>query len=602
MGVGEKTMGSHIGHVFDRWLALGKNSLGLAIAYIGWPIATNGDICGPRSTLLADGTSLVTLLPLLILLLALHRGRFHFSEKVHGRIAVAAVLFEAASLFSMGTLGSLGLCTEEVRFWLCIPLAVATVVVVSCWLQRARGASMQTAIVFVFAALLVNAILQFGLRLIPGAAEALVAGAVTLLQLLDIRKNKPLPLGPDSASTADDYFAFLRSGRANKRFLVACAIGLMAISLVAGFLCGFPNDEPKTLGTAAEVLLLALTAALCLVVIGAAIRDDRRMMMIGVWIVMELLAAIALVLYNAFSGNLEPGTVAARLLDVAMTGMVWHLMIALMDYGWRQPFYYVNVTWLMWLGSHDLGRLLLAVLPIGGNNHFTGALISLFLLVSTQIILVKLIDVARFAEHESISSSAMRGRVGAIASASSSRAGAFASASTLRSGAFSACSQGHDIPLRPAAPNGGSIDLPEMSAMDVLPLGVAPGGASEAAAMAGLLNEEDAGAERFEKATAFERLLGLDVQEEKGDFHLRAMRERAANMGELFLLSEREVDVLALYALGYTQKRVAEELYVSPTTVHTHITRIYAKTNLHSRQEILDFMRQHAEQPDGADA
>ena len=45
--------------------------------------------------------------------------------------------------------------------------------------------------------------------------------------------------------------------------------------------------------------------------------------------------------------------------------------------------------------------------------------------------------------------------------------------------------------------------------------------------------------------------------------------------------------------LDEAQKRVAEELYISPSTAHAHIKRIYAKTGLHSRQEILDFMDQY---------
>ena len=61
-------------------------------------------------------------------------------------------------------------------------------------------------------------------------------------------------------------------------------------------------------------------------------------------------------------------------------------------------------------------------------------------------------------------------------------------------------------------------------------------------------------------------------------------------MGEQFLLSDREVDVLALYAMGYTQKKVAEELFITPATAHTHIKRIYAKCGMHSRQEILEYL------------
>ena len=69
-----------------------------------------------------------------------------------------------------------------------------------------------------------------------------------------------------------------------------------------------------------------------------------------------------------------------------------------------------------------------------------------------------------------------------------------------------------------------------------------------------------------------------------------SVRGRVRAMGEQFLLSDREVDVLALYAMGYTQKKVAEELFITPATAHTHIKRIYAKCGMHSRQEILEYL------------
>lgn len=48
---------------------------------------------------------------------------------------------------------------------------------------------------------------------------------------------------------------------------------------------------------------------------------------------------------------------------------------------------------------------------------------------------------------------------------------------------------------------------------------------------------------------------------------------------------------LALYALGHTQKRVAEELFISQGTANAHIKRIYAKTNLHFCQKIIDCLQ-----------
>lgn len=64
-------------------------------------------------------------------------------------------------------------------------------------------------------------------------------------------------------------------------------------------------------------------------------------------------------------------------------------------------------------------------------------------------------------------------------------------------------------------------------------------------------------------------------------------------MGQRFGLTGREIEVLTLYALGHTQARVSEELKLSTNTVHTHIKRIYDKTDLHSRQEILDYINQY---------
>jgi DNA-binding CsgD family transcriptional regulator len=75
------------------------------------------------------------------------------------------------------------------------------------------------------------------------------------------------------------------------------------------------------------------------------------------------------------------------------------------------------------------------------------------------------------------------------------------------------------------------------------------------------------------------------------------IRRGAQEIGERFLLTDREVEVLTLYAQGFTQKRVAEELFISPDTAHAHIKHIYRKTNLHSRLEILDYIEAYTSSP-----
>jgi LuxR family maltose regulon positive regulatory protein len=52
-------------------------------------------------------------------------------------------------------------------------------------------------------------------------------------------------------------------------------------------------------------------------------------------------------------------------------------------------------------------------------------------------------------------------------------------------------------------------------------------------------------------------------------------------------LSERELEVLGLIAGGLSNKKIMEELFLSLSTVKTHIRNIYSKLNVHSRTEVI---------------
>lgn len=92
-------------------------------------------------------------------------------------------------------------------------------------------------------------------------------------------------------------------------------------------------------------------------------------------------------------------------------------------------------------------------------------------------------------------------------------------------------------------------------------------------------------------------LLGLDDVDDMPDdpesIRRALMQNNTKQLQERFMLSDRETEVVTLYALGLTQRKIAEELCISPGTTHTHIKRIYAKTDLHSRQEILDYLEHY---------
>jgi LuxR family maltose regulon positive regulatory protein len=52
-------------------------------------------------------------------------------------------------------------------------------------------------------------------------------------------------------------------------------------------------------------------------------------------------------------------------------------------------------------------------------------------------------------------------------------------------------------------------------------------------------------------------------------------------------LSERELEVLRLIAAGLSNKKITEELFISMSTVKTHLRNVYSKLNVHSRTEAI---------------
>jgi two-component system, NarL family, response regulator DevR len=59
------------------------------------------------------------------------------------------------------------------------------------------------------------------------------------------------------------------------------------------------------------------------------------------------------------------------------------------------------------------------------------------------------------------------------------------------------------------------------------------------------------------------------------------------------VLTEREREVLALVARGYTNKQIAEALYVTEKTARNHVSHILEKLELSRRSEAAAFAVEH---------
>jgi DNA-binding NarL/FixJ family response regulator len=64
---------------------------------------------------------------------------------------------------------------------------------------------------------------------------------------------------------------------------------------------------------------------------------------------------------------------------------------------------------------------------------------------------------------------------------------------------------------------------------------------------------------------------------------LAMVRSKEAPPANQMNLTPRELDILQWLVEGYSYKRIAEKLFISPLTVQSHIKRVYEKLQVHSK-------------------
>jgi DNA-binding CsgD family transcriptional regulator len=104
------------------------------------------------------------------------------------------------------------------------------------------------------------------------------------------------------------------------------------------------------------------------------------------------------------------------------------------------------------------------------------------------------------------------------------------------------------------------------------------GSARDATSASGFVDDDDA--EREWRAG----------QSEPAKQRTLSTEAKVACFGRAFKLSSRETEILTMFASGRSARYISGALVISELTVKTHLRHIYAKADIHNRQDLLDLI------------
>ncbi|MDE8702538.1 helix-turn-helix transcriptional regulator [Adlercreutzia equolifaciens] len=603
--------------------------VGIVCARTALIVACYGSYSATDEGLFTDGAMLITCAAFLVLLLVFSRTRALLPDRVVQILFAASVAVAAGCSVALATLDATSHAPASLTFGLSVLSTTALSLCMFYWLRSLRHTDEVTAALFVFAAFAVSVLLVYALSFTPALVQNILGAILIVMQLalMGPSSTHEDQLASRPHRRARTFFTFARSSMQDARFLTACTVGMGCLGFVDGFLRGYPDGLPIPFTPGTRFAYAVGAVIVCVLLMVLTVRRRERVMTVGIFIAMELLASFALVLFGAFPFHWEIGAVAVNILNIVICAYCFYVIIAFVNFGDRDPYFYALAGWVVCFGTRSVARmLLLGVYPLTGNDIFINSLLGALILISTQVVLVQFL----LAEHrewstetdrreaemdrrEALADEQLRQAQADIASSEEALAQAeealqnatrnaaeheaaevAAAVAAVQKAAFEAvsaaqaercikCTDGCSPALRsssaPSVPGteeallGHPLNRQRMSQNETIS-GNAPRAKSPAITSPSSMAAPDSPSS------------GIDLS--------ATMRQRVQAMGEQFLLSDREVDVLTLYALGYTQKKVAEELSITPATAHTHIKRIYSKCGMHSRQDILEYLSAYA--------
>lgn len=500
---------------------------GMVFARAGLIVSGYGSYQSTDEGLYTDGAMLMALAVMLVLFVVLGTSKVGVSARTRRWLFYASVAVELVCIVLLSPDPAFPL-PAATRLPLCALVTFASSTCQFFWLMRMRKSGGFLTALFAFGSLGISELEIYVCYLMGDVGYYLAAALVAVQPLCRLAANKKQAPGkPLDERRKFEFVGYAKDVLENNKILCITAVGLVLIYFVDGLLRGYPTGAAIPFTHDARTANLLLTVALCAVTI--AVVASRRFTPMGpaTYVSLELLAACALLLYAACPDKLYIGAVFTTTLNALLCALMWYVVVAFMTFGWRDPYYYGLGAWIVCMGSRAVARVVLIQAHLGVRDELVvNAFMFATLLVSAQILLYSFFYNARKTALQDGVERAQLER-------------------TLRE-------EINELNRR-------LVDM-ELSGN---PVNCANCGKCEREA-----GETGTVARKGGKVGMLHRIMGLDKPVVGDSSPQATMRSRAEAVGRQFLLSEREVEVLSYYAMGWTQKRVAEELFIQPATVH----------------------------------
>lgn len=380
--------------------------LGLACSRITIMVINSGNTLQSDGDMLTDATSIVKCLPFVILLIALvaFGSKERSREWGTGHTAGFALVFTETA-FLVLLLGANLLLPEDEAVLSAVGTAGSIVgtTVTFFWLVQARGLGPARAIIFIALGRILAepVITAMNVLVLPDYLIGFVALAGQIGCIFRLRSQGPIApidaIGEGATYGAGGrvmrYFSGFEDELKDKKILISCTLSCLLLSAATGLLRAFPDGNPIISTPAIYVAFSALTIAIYLLASCFSMRTSPLLVITAGWVVIETLGIACTLAYAAFPDQPAYGAATARLFNDMLHALRQYIAIALMGLGWRNPYYYLTMTYLIFLFPRAITRTGLATASSAGlaDPAVVAAIAALLIVLAGQILFVRIV-------------------------------------------------------------------------------------------------------------------------------------------------------------------------------------------------------------------